>query len=168
MTSTAGMRNAAAGAGHEITASLKPLTFKEDSPAPVISSISVPYSAIVDVSYSYDPASNSWLRFIGGDEHIDVATGLQLAPKNVVIQFVEGHESNIIEDEGGNYSMEYSLTGTGRALVFLDGQVIEGTWTRPDRSNVTQYVDATGKTIALNRGQTFVQVVPTGFQPAWS
>lgn len=168
MTSTAGIRNGAAGAGHEITASLVPLTFKEDSPAPLVNSISVPYSSIVDVSYSYDPASNSWMRFIGGDAHVDTATGSQLAPKNVVIQFAVASESGILEDAGGNYSVEYGLTGTGRALVFLDGQVIEGTWTRPDRSSVTQYVDASGKVIPLNRGQTFVQVVPTGFQAAWS
>ncbi|MDO8735765.1 MAG: DUF3048 domain-containing protein, partial [Thermoleophilia bacterium] len=64
MTSTASIRNAAAGAGFEVTASLVPLTFKEDTPAPVVNSISVPYSGIVDVTYRYDPATNSWLRFI--------------------------------------------------------------------------------------------------------
>jgi hypothetical protein len=168
MTSTAGIRNAAAGAGFDVTASLVPLTFKDDTPAPAISAISVPYSAIVDVSYRYDPATNTWLRFIGGEAHMDAADGTQLAPKNVIIQFVEASESSIIEDEGGNHGMEYILIGTGKVQIFRDGQVIEGTWTRPDRDSVTQYVDAAGKAIPLNRGLTFVQVVPLGFQAAWS
>jgi len=168
MTSTAGIRNAAAGAGFEVTATLVPLTFKEDTPAPVISTISVPYSGIADVSYRYDPATNTWLRFIGNEPHMDANTGTQIAPKNVIIQFVEASESSIIEDEGGNHGMEYKLLGTGKALIFRDGQVIQGTWSRADRNQVTQYVDASGKVIPLNRGQTFVQVVPQGFQPSWS
>ncbi|MDO8736029.1 MAG: DUF3048 C-terminal domain-containing protein, partial [Thermoleophilia bacterium] len=100
--------------------------------------------------------------------HTDASAGSQLAQKNVIIQFVESGESSIIEDEGGNYGLEYILIGTGKVLIFRDGQVIEGTWTRPDRNQVTQYVDASGKAIPLNRGQTFVQVVPLGFQPSWS
>lgn len=168
MSSTQGVRKAAASVGHSLTATLSPLTFKEDSPAPAVNSISVPYSAVVDVGYKYDPASNGWLRFNGGEAHMDAETGKQLTPKNVIIQFVPSYESEIVEDAGGNRGMDYTLTGSGKALVFRDGQVIQGTWSRAERSGVTQYLDASNKPIALNRGLTFVQLVDTNFQASWS
>lgn len=168
MTSTAGLRKAAARAGHATTASLVPLTFKDDAPAPAVTNISVNYSGWADVSYRYDPAGNSWLRFIGGEAHKDAESGAQLAPKNVIIQFVPSYVSDIVEDASGDRGMEYTLTGSGKVLIFRDGQVIEGNWSRPNRSDVTQYYDATGKVIPLNRGLTFVQLVDTSFQPSWS
>ncbi len=168
MSSTLGVRKAAASVDHGLTASLASLTFKEDSPAPAVNIISVPYSAVVDVGYTYDPASNGWLRFNGGAAHMDAETGRQLAPKNVIIQFVPSHESDIVEDAGGNRGVEYTLTGSGKALVFRDGQLIQGTWSRANRGDVTQYFDASNKPIALNRGLTFVQLVDTNFQASWS
>lgn len=168
MSSTLGVRKAAEIFGYSLTATLSSLTFKEDSPAPAVNSISVPYSAVVDVGYTYDPASNGWLRFNGDEAHMDSETGRQLAPKNVIIQFVPSYESDIVEDEGGNRGVEYTLTGSGKALIFRDGQVIQGTWSRANRGDITQYHDASNKPIALNRGLTFVQLVDTNFPASWS
>ena len=91
-----------------------------------------------------------------------------MAPQNVLLQYGISSGSDIIEAAGGDHGMQYALTGTGRALIFRDGQVIDGKWTRPAKSDVTQYVDATGKTVELNRGLTFVQIVDTNFQASWS
>jgi hypothetical protein len=168
MISTAGIRNGAAAAGNAVTARLPSLIFKDDTPAPAVSSISVPYSPWADVNYKYDAASNGWLRFHGNEVNKDAETGKQLAPKNVIIQYVPSSESDIIEDAGGDHGMQYALTGSGRALVFRDGQVIDGIWSRPNRGDITQYYDAAKKPIALNRGLTFIQIVDTSFQANWS
>lgn len=167
MTSTTGIREAAVAAGHSGEARLKSLTFKEDTPAPAISSIAIPYSGIVDVSYRYDAATNSWPRFIGGTAHVDAATDAQIAPRNVIIQYVEVSESGIIEDAGGNYGLQFGLTGSGRIVMFRDGMAIEGTWLRKAETEITTYLDTDGKPLPLNRGLTFVQLVPVDFPATW-
>lgn len=169
MTSTDGIRKTAQGAGFAVTAAVPPtLLFKDDSPAPSIKTIEVNYSAIADVEYTYDPGSNSWLRSISGEAHTDASTGKQLAPKNVIVQYVSISESTIEEDTGGNMGLIFNLTGSGRVQVFRDGQVIEGTWHRDDRNSITSYLDAAGKPIPLNRGLTFIQLVPGDFQVSTS
>ncbi len=168
MSSTAGIRKAADSVGITNVAKVQSLIFKDDKPAPAITNIEVNYSGLVDTVYRYDPATNGWLRFISGEPHLDAATGAQLTPKNVIIQFVPSYQSDIVEDVGGSHGMEYTLTGTGRAVIFRDGQAIDGMWTRPAKDVVTQYVDASGKPIELNRGLTFIQLVDTNFQPSWS
>lgn len=168
MTSTSAIRQAASGAGFPITAFLPSIPFKDDSAAPSVSNIEVNYSAWADVKYKYDPASNAWLRFHGSEPNKDSETGQQLAPKNVIIQFVPSYQSDIVEDIGGAHGMEYTLTGSGKVLIFRDGQVIEGIWVRANKGDITQYLDAANKPIPLNRGLTFVQIVDTNFQPSWS
>lgn len=167
MTSTMGIREAAVAAGYDGEVRLKSLTFKDDAPAPAIATIAIPYSGIVDVSYQYDAATNSWPRFIGGTPHVDVLTGAQISPKNVIIQFVEVSESNIVEDAGGNYGLQYALAGSGRIVMFRDGMAIEGQWSRAADTDVTTYLDTAGKPLPLNRGQTFVQLVPVDFPATW-
>lgn len=168
MTSTAGIRAAAESAGIPATYKVTSLSFKDDSPAPSVTNIGVPYSGIVDVAYRYDPGTNSWLRSISGEPHMDALSGAQIAPKNVIIQYVNISESSVEEDAGGNMGLIFGLKGTGRVQVFRDGQLIEGTWERTGETSVTWYLDANGKPIPLNRGLTFVQLVPVDFQPSIS
>lgn len=174
MTSTAGIRQAAAGAGLPVQVEISGPVFKNVSPgvaaatgATAVKTISVSYSAWVDVSYQYDPGTNSWLRFMGGSPHIDTLTSTQLAPRNVIIQYVPVSESSIVEDTGGNLGLTFGLTGTGKALIFRDGQVINAHWKRTATGDVTTYVDSGGRPVPLNVGQTFIQLVPPDFQATW-
>ena len=167
MTNTARVRDAAVTAGYSGEASLKSLAFKDDYPAPSVSSISIPYSGIVNVSYQYDAATNSWPRFINGEAHIDVLTGAQLSPKNVIIQYVNVSESGIVEDTGGNYGLQFQLAGSGRIVMFRDGMAVEGQWSRATARDVTTYYDAGGNPLPLNRGQTFIQLVPADLPVSW-
>ena len=59
--------------------------------------------------------------------------------------------------------LTFGLTGAGKVLIFRDGQMISGQWSRPGLTAPTSYLDAAGKPITLNRGQTWVQLVPTDF-----
>jgi hypothetical protein len=163
MTNTATVRQAAAAAGYPDQVELEGYSFKSDAPAAApLSSISIPYSPWADTSYSYDAASNSWMRLQNGQPHIDTLTGAQLSAKNVIIQYVNSYESDIKEDQS-NYGLIFDLTGSGKALVFQDGKVISGTWSRPTESSITSYIDDSGTAIRLDRGTTWVQLVPTGF-----
>ncbi len=165
MTSTILLRQVAAEAGIPIEVEVGDgPAFKDDSPAPGnIRHIAVPYSPWAQVSYDYDPGSNSWLRSMQGKPHLDAETGRQLAAKNVIVQYVPSYDSNIIEDASGDRGLIFDLTGSGRVLVFRDGEVIGGTWSRPGSSAVTTYMDDAGRTIPLDRGPTWIQLVPTEF-----
>jgi hypothetical protein len=53
------------------------------------------------------------------------------------------------------------VIGTGRALIFQDGQAIEATWSKKDREARTIFKDSKGKEIDFNRGLIYISVVST-------
>ena len=87
----------------------------------------------------------------------DPITNEQLSAKNMIVQFQIEKTANDGYPDG---HLLYGTTGTGNALVFLDGQVIKGKWVKKDRISRTQFVDAQGKEIQLNRGMIWIETVP--------
>lgn len=110
-----------------------------------------------DVSWTYDSESNRYLRWHGNDKHIDMDNEEQLAAKNVVIQFVE--ELGPVDKEG---HMFYTTIGEGEALIFKNGNVIEGSWEKPSRLGRTKFFDGQGREIEFVRGVVFIEAVPIG------
>jgi hypothetical protein len=110
-----------------------------------------------DVVWKYDSANNNYLRFNGGAEHKDLETGAQLTAKNVVIIFTK--ERGPVDN---NKHMFYTTTGKGDALIFQNGEVVEGTWEKSDREDRTIFKDAKGKELSLVRGATWIEVLPVG------
>jgi hypothetical protein len=109
-----------------------------------------------DVEWKYDSASNSYLRFNGGSPHIDWEFDKpQLSAKNVAIMFAT--EKGPLDTE---HHMFYQVTGTGKALVFQNGQVVTGTWKKASALDREVFYDTNGVEIPMVRGQTWVEVVP--------
>lgn len=109
-----------------------------------------------DVEWKYDSASNSYKRFNGGKEHIDWEFDKpQLTAKNVVIMQVK--ETGPVDLE---HHMFYAVIGTGKALIFQNGEVIKGTWTKQSPTDREVFTDESGEEIKLVRGQTWVEIVP--------
>lgn len=108
------------------------------------------------VRWEYKPNEGYYERFNGGELHTDKETGAALTARNVVVQLVPPGE--YIEGKG---RINFSVTGEGKVLVFRSGEVIEGTWKKADRTSRTQFSDAAGKSIELNRGNTWVEIFPT-------
>jgi hypothetical protein len=117
-------------------------------------SVTVQFDPPYRPTYTYDAVSNAWLRTIGSSPFM-AASGHQIAPINVIVQFVE---CCLDVPEGGIYK----TVGGGEAWVFVDGKVAKGTWSRADRSQPTTYVDANGQPIKLRPGRTWVEYVPNG------
>jgi len=116
------------------------------------------YSAI----FKYNPDNNSYLRYTGYDQegapisHADQETGEQVEVKNVIVQFavelpIEGDDKN---------RLSYALIGSGTGLVFMDGTVVEVTWSKGDRDSRTLFYDINGNEMEFNRGQFWISVVP--------
>lgn len=153
--------NAAKG---KTTSTFTPLTRKEDakSDAPTATHVTLPISsAWYKVEYDYDAASNSYLRKVGGEPHMDREAG-QLQPKTVVAIVVSA--SRVLED---GYREQIGTTGSGKAFVFQDGTVTEAVWHRPDVKSQLTFVDTTGKPLGLNRGQTWITALPSSKVPSW-
>jgi len=113
-----------------------------------------------NVVWTYDKATNSYLRNNGGKPHIDNNTKKQIQPKNVVILYMK--ESRANDGYEGNLHEIFGTEGTGNALVFQDGKEIKATWHKASREGRTELtVTSTGKEIEFNPGQIWVQIVPT-------
>jgi len=116
------------------------------------------------VDYAWDGASGTWKRSQDGGPHNDAA-GAQVAPKNVVIQFVEYKDTGQV-DRSGTSVPEAQLIGGGEAWVFTDGKLIKGRWNKASADAVTQYTTGDGTPIGLTPGQTWVELPPPGSSTA--
>ncbi|MEW6407957.1 MAG: DUF3048 domain-containing protein [Patescibacteria group bacterium] len=128
---------------------------KKDARPQEEKTIKIGFAGDYYVEFKYNRDSNSYLRFNGGPAHNDRLTGKQLAPKNVVIQRVPA-EVNLWEKD----RIDLDLTGLGEVFVFRDGEKIEGQWRKKDRLSRTKFFDKNGREISLNRGQSWVVIVP--------
>lgn len=110
-----------------------------------------------DVEWTYDAVENRYLRKNGGKEHLDLIDGTQLSAKNVVVMFVRERAS-----VDKNKHLLYTTIGSGRALVFQNGRVVEGTWNKDARDARTTFLDSSGKEIPLVRGVSWIEIIPAG------
>ena len=101
-----------------------------------------------DVEWKYDASTNSYKRFNGGQAHIDWEFDKpQLTAKNVVIMFAK--ETGPVDTEK---HMFYQVIGTGKAIVFQNGEAITGTWTKATPLDREVFYDTNGKEIQMVRG----------------
>ncbi len=128
---------------------------RQDSKAikePDATSITINLSSdLFNTSYTYDKASNSYLRSLAGQPHNDREKG-QINPSVVIALRV---------DQGGSYYQEIGTHGNGEAIVFQNGTATKVTWKKADRDSQLQFIDANDKPFALNRGQTWITATPT-------
>ena len=111
-------------------------------------------SSWYNTHYDYDKASNTYPRSIGGQASNDREEG-RLAPSVVIALHV--NETTVMED---GWRQSIVTNGTGTATVFQNGTATECTWRKNDRFNPLELIDAAGKPVALNRGQTWIAAVP--------
>lgn len=110
------------------------------------------------VRWEYDPATNSYRRFNGGQLHLDKNNERELSAKNIILVFTK--EQNANDGYENNAHLLYGTTGKGKAVIFLDGQKIEGEWRKKDRTSRMKFYDSLGKEIQLNRGQIWIEILP--------
>lgn len=110
------------------------------------------------VEWKYDGANNNYLRWDGGKPHTDIDyNNVSLSAKNIVIMQID--ETGPVDSE--QHMIEENV-GTGKAMVFQNGTVIQGTWKKSSRTDRTIFTDSSGKQITFVRGVTWVEAVPSG------
>ncbi len=141
---------------------------KDDAPAqsPNATVITANFSgADYRAIFRYDSTTNGYLREVGGKPDVDAAaSNKQVSPKTVIIlkaTSVAGKQKN------GKPKTDIDIIGTGAGYIFQDGIVKEITWVKKSATDRMQFQDSVGVPVALNRGQTWISIVPTTFPPNW-
>jgi len=109
------------------------------------------------VIWKYDRENNQYLRYNGGFKHLDKNSDAEITAKNVIVQYMVAK----IKDPGdikGRLGMH--TIGGDKALIFHDGEVIQGIWKKASRQERTRFYDNEGKEIEFNPGTTWIEVVP--------
>jgi hypothetical protein len=110
------------------------------------------------VDYAYDTAANDYVRSLAGAPHIDRNTGNQIHVKNIVVQYVPTSYGYTRINE---QTVLMQTVGNGKAVIFRDGNAVEGTWRKTSHSARTELLDAAGQPIPLNPGSTWYSILPT-------
>ncbi len=113
-----------------------------------------------DVKWEYDPLTNDYKRINGGIPQKDRNNEAEIRGKVIAVVFMK--ESRANDGYEGNLHLLYGTKGNGKALVFQDGQVVEGTWDKKDRQSRMIFRDLKGEKIKFNRGQIWIEVLPAG------
>ena len=131
-----------------------PLDRKKDTPQ-------TPTASVIDFSVSgptynphfqYDQTTNSYKRSQAGTAHVDLKSGSQISSKVIVALVMSRGTSD-------GYHSSYADVGSGKAYVFQDGIVSEGTWAKADRKGALTLTDKNGLSLKINAGQTWITLV---------
>jgi len=126
---------------------------KDDVAAPTLGSVHIGFAAGFDVTWTWDPQKQVWVRTTHSPAAPDVdEAGVRISAANVVVLFV--HYKGGVGIEGS----EAQLTGSGDALVFLNGAEVKAHWTRPDKDHPAKLTDTNGHEIGLTPGKTWVEL----------
>lgn len=101
-----------------------------------------------EVEFRYQPAENSYVRYLAGEPHIDAVTNEPVTVSNLTVIKLPSDSS------------EVEAIGSGEALVFKDGRAIQAEWQKNDSDERIQIVDEGGSQVPLNRGKSWFAVLP--------
>jgi len=117
----------------------------------------------VAVDYVWNPTTKGWSRLQVDQTHpraksatLDTS-GVQESPANVIVQFIDYGTS-----PSDSRSPMALTVGSGKVLVFTDGRLIAGNWSRPSAEKPTTYTANDGTPILLTPGRTWVALPRAG------
>jgi hypothetical protein len=95
------------------------------------------------------------------------ASGAPVSTPNLVVPFSRARIDRTDVDVLGAPSVYTSTVGTGRLLVFRDGRVLAGTWTRARAADRTAYLDVRRAPLTLQPGGAWILLAATGAPAAY-
>lgn len=135
------------------------------------------YFADYNVRYHYDPTSNTYLRsYENGNNHLvyhcpvglhqpnsttECGALVQVAPSAIAVMRVQ--ESTMAD----GYHEQIATISSGKAYVFQNGEVIEGTWKKSSQASQIEFRDNAGAVISFTPGQLWVTALPQFGNLSW-
>lgn len=117
-----------------------------------------------NLTWTWNPTTGLFQRSYDDPGYVGQAAmgeGGYMTASNVIVMHVVEYPSQFVEDATGAHENLLTLIGSGAVEVFRNGTEFSGSWVRPKFSDVTKYVTASGQTITLTPGQTWIELVPT-------
>ena len=102
------------------------------------------------IRFEYNKEDGLYYRYQYGAPQIDVDNNEQLAVANVVFKICHG------EVRDNHDYLAFGVHGNGKAYVFTNGKVIEGTWKRGSDYEANIFYDNNGNEIVFNQGKTWI------------
>ncbi|MBD3244368.1 MAG: DUF3048 domain-containing protein [Candidatus Moranbacteria bacterium] len=170
-----GLRKAADSLGYRLENHFEGYPHRQESPLDQRGKggeLTVGYPGKFKVEYTYDPKTNSYLRFWGGQRATDRNNNEQVAPKNVVVMFATSRQ---IE---GQYN-DVDVEGEGEMHAYIEGKEIVGTWEKKKGNCVIgnelvcvnsaklKFLNENGEEIKFIPGQLWIQVLEPGQKLKW-
>src|SRR3954453_23480505 len=109
----------------------------------------------------FSPGSSTSFHFQGGkyaNTDSNAASGDSFAPATVLVLRVQVGDAGYL-DPAGNHVPETKFTGSGHALVFHGGRLVQGTWTK-DGYDAPVRLNQRGKQLELPAGKVWIELVP--------
>lgn len=125
--------------------------------------IAIKYPFPFNVEFVYNPNTNSYARFRGGEKEIDMETGQQVVVKNLIVM-----KADSLQLEKDYNAM--NVQGEGDVTVYDNGEAKKGKWKRmaetysKERSSQDvkyYFVDSTGRELGLVPGKIWISVIQT-------
>ncbi|HYA68552.1 MAG TPA: DUF3048 domain-containing protein [Acidimicrobiales bacterium] len=133
------------------------------SPAPSggvpAASVHIPFSSTSDVTWTWNAPKEAWALSYSGVP-ATVSSGAAIDVTNVVVMTVTVTNGPWAENSEGGLEVQAHMTGSGPVMVLRNGQQISGTWSRPSLDTSMSLTSSSGDLIALEPGQTWVEIVP--------
>jgi hypothetical protein len=128
--------------------------------APPVTGVHIPYSSTNDTTWTWDLNWRQWALSYGNAPAV-LADGRRITAANIVVEVVKVQYGPWVEDSRHGLEVQSQLVGSGPAIVFRDGSEVGGTWQRPAASDPASLIGADGTSIALEPGETWVEIVPS-------
>lgn len=106
-----------------------------------------------ECEFTYDAETGKYTRTTGGDRYIDHETGEDITVSNVLVQKVS---SAVLDNKG---RLKIDMCAGGEAILFTNGVMVKGTWSREDLDSRTIFVDEDGNEFRLTPGNTWVEIM---------
>jgi len=137
---------------------IKPFTFLGEDEKNTGAAVDyVEFDSAAHCEFTYDAEKNHYVRTINnGSKYIDKETGEAITVKNVLVQKVS---SKVLDSKG---RLEINMCAGGDALLFTNGVVVEGTWSRDSLDSRTVFKDKSGNEFKLTVGNSWVMVADQG------
>ncbi len=103
----------------------------------------------------FNPGSRTYDYYEYGSQHFDAEDAQPLTFKNVILQ------NTSFKQLDKNGYLTYNVVGSGNGYYLTNGKAVPITWSKGSETAITHYFDAAGNEIAVNRGKTYIGLVPS-------
>ncbi len=104
---------------------------------------------------AYNAGTRTYDYYEYGSLHQDAEDGQTMTFKNVILQNVSFTQL----DKNGY--LTYNVIGSGSGYYITNGKAVPITWTKGSETGMTHYYNADGSEISINRGKTYIGLVPS-------